>query len=78
MPIRALGVTPTWVKRWVTERRVSHQRSGEVRGVWFTWNDIRAIGAMLPELMRTRQSNSLAAAGAPTGEQPDRWAHLGV
>jgi predicted DNA-binding transcriptional regulator AlpA len=75
--VEALGIKKTWLKRWVTDRRVPHQRSGALRGVWFTWSDILAIGAMLPELMTTRQSNSLAAAGTPSDEQLDRWAHLG-
>jgi hypothetical protein len=46
--------------------------------VWFTWNDVLAIGARLPELMSTRQSRSRAAVAAPSDQQLDRWAHLGI
>ncbi|WP_233517748.1 hypothetical protein [Geodermatophilus marinus] len=49
-----------------------------VRGVWFTWDDVLAIGAMLPDLMTTRQSAGLAAAGILSDEQLDRWVHLGI
>jgi hypothetical protein len=75
--VTALGIEKAWLKRWVTKRWVPHQRSGITRGVWFTWGDILAIGAMLPALMTTRQSSDLAAAGAPSDEQLDRWARLG-
>jgi hypothetical protein len=79
---QALNIPETWLKRWVTNRCVPHQRSGQPggiqqRGVWFAWGDILVIGAMLPELMTTRQANSLAPAGVPSDEQFDRWAHLG-
>ncbi len=44
-----LHIPDTWLKRWVTARRIPHQRSGnpggvQQRGVWFTWADILAIG----------------------------------
>ena len=37
-----------------------HQWSGAVRGVWFTYDDIVAIGQMLPKLMTGTQANSRA------------------
>jgi hypothetical protein len=64
--VGALGIKKTWFKRWVTDRRVPHQRSGVVRGVWFTWNDIVAIGAMLPELMGGRRG--VHRTGTPEGQ----------
>ena len=58
---QALNIPETWLKRWVTARCIPHQRSGDPngkqqRGVWFTWDDILAIGAMLPELTTKRQT----------------------
>jgi hypothetical protein len=49
----ALNIPETWLKRWVTARKVPHQRSGKSRGVWFTYADIQQIGELLPELMTT-------------------------
>lgn len=49
----ALNIPETWLKNWVTERKVPHQRSGKSRGVWFTYADIQQIGELLPELMTT-------------------------
>lgn len=72
---RALNVPETWLKRWVTERRIPHQREGRQRGVWFTWDDILAIGAMLPELMTNRQASGLLRA-EPTAEFVATWAQL--
>lgn len=51
-----------WLKDWVSKDLVPHQRKGEVRGVWFTYDDIIAIGRMLPDLMTTRQANVRAEA----------------
>jgi len=53
---QVLNIPETWLKRWVTARCIPHQRSGnpdgvQQRGVWFTWDDILAIGRMLPELI---------------------------
>ena len=80
---QALNIPDTWLKRWVSARCIPHQRKGDPngkqqRGVWFTWADVLAIGAMLPELMSSRQRSNLATAGAPSAEQVNRWAHLGV
>jgi hypothetical protein len=55
-----LNISDAWLKKWVTGRCVPHQRSGTVRGVWFTYDDAVAIGRMLPELMTGRQANSRA------------------
>jgi hypothetical protein len=76
---RALNIPETWLKRWVTERRVPYQRKGKQRGVWFTWTDILAIGAMLPELMSDRQAGEaarIAPVAGPSDELLDRWARL--
>ena len=79
---QVLNIPETWLKRWVTARCIPHQRSGnpdslQQRGVWFTYSDILALGAMLPELMTTRQAHSVAATRAPSEHQLDRWVHLG-
>lgn len=59
-----LGIPETWLKRWVTEDAVPHQRSGQPgprqRGVWFTYDNILEIGGMLSGLMSDRQANSRA------------------
>ena len=81
---QALNIKDTWLKRWVTARCIPHQRSGDPngkqqRGVWFTWNDILAIGAMLPELMTNGQAGEVArsaSASGPSDELLDRWARL--
>ncbi|MGY1833126.1 hypothetical protein ACI8AA_22150 [Geodermatophilus sp. SYSU D01180] len=88
-----LNIKDTWLKRWVTARRIPHQRSGnpdgvQQRGVWFTWADILAIGQMLPELMTPRQAKRAAAADAhsaapdapepPTVDVLDGWASIGL
>ena len=76
---RALNVPETWLKRWVTERRVPHQRKGRQRGVWFTWSDILSIGAMLPELMTNRQAveaTRIVPVTGPSDELLNRWARL--
>jgi hypothetical protein len=75
-----LHVPDSWLKNWVTNNAVPHQRSGKPgprqRGVWFTYGDILAIGEMMPSLMTTRQANSRAEGqldGAPNrlpGERP--------
>lgn len=61
-----LNSPDTWLKVWVTDDKVPHQRSGKPgprqRGVWFIYNDILAIGRMLPGLMTERQANSRAEA----------------
>jgi hypothetical protein len=88
-----LNIKDTWLKRWVTARCIPHQRSGnpdgvQQRGVWFTWDDILAIGQMLPELMTPRQTKRAAPADAhsaapdapepPTTDVLDRWASIGL
>ena len=59
-----LNIRDTWLKVWVTGHKVPHQRSGKPgprqRGVWFTYDDILAIGRMLPGLMTGRQANGRA------------------
>ncbi|WP_341927875.1 hypothetical protein [Nocardioides psychrotolerans] len=66
-----LNVPDTWLKVWVTADKVPHQRSGQPgprqRGVWFTYDDILAIGRLLPSLMTGRQANGRAESPA---EQP--------
>ena len=76
---RALNVPETWLERWVTERRVPHQRKGRPRGVWSTGSDMLSIGAMLPELMSTRQAveaTRIAPGTGPSDELLNRWARL--
>jgi hypothetical protein len=81
---QALNIKDTWLKRWVTARCIPHQRSGDPngkqqRGVWFTWNNILAIGAMLPDLMTNSQACEVArsaSAAVPSDELLDRWARL--
>lgn len=59
-----LNISDSWLKNLVTQRAVPHQRSGKPgprqRGVWFTYDDILAIGRMLPGLMTGRQANGRA------------------
>ena len=63
---QALNIPDAWLKGWVSDRAVPHQRSGNPgprqRGVWFTNDNIRAIGKMLPELMNARQANGQSTA----------------
>ena len=66
-----LNIYETWLKKWVTARCVPHQRSGEERGVWFTYDDMLRIGKMLPELMTTRQANGVAEHPAEPGRPSD-------
>lgn len=73
--VELLAIKPTWLKRWVTARAVPFQLSGEQRGVWFTYADIREIGRLLPSLMTGRQANSRAesgdaSSGADGGAEP--------
>ena len=75
----ALNVPETWLKRWVTERWIPHQRKERQRGLCFTWDDILVIGAMLPELMTNRQAGEagrIAPVAGPSDELLDRWARL--
>jgi hypothetical protein len=55
-----LNIPDTWLKRWVTDDAIPHRRSGAVRGVWFTYDDVLAIGVLLPALMTPRQANGRA------------------
>lgn len=66
-----LNVPESWLRRWVTEGRIPHQRSGKVRGVWFTYNDVCVIGRMLPELMvGSRQAASVGSFTPMGGASP--------
>ena len=66
-----LNIDDRWLKDWISQQCVPHQRKGKVRGVWFTYDDIRTIGKMLTAgLMSTRQANSRAEAGAAPGLEP--------
>ena len=65
-----LNIDDLWLKAWVTANCVPHQRKGKVRGVWFTYDDVLAIGRMLPELMTKRQANGRAETGVATGPGP--------
>lgn len=58
----ALNISQYWLRDWVAEGRVPHRRKGKQRGVWFTWEDIIAIGEMLPALMTSRQGTGRAEA----------------
>lgn len=59
-----LHISDSWLKRWVTEDVVPHQRSGKPgarqRGVWFTYDDVLAIGKVMPSLMTARRANKRA------------------
>jgi len=59
-----LAIPDTWLECWVTDRQVPHQRCGKPGprqcGVWFTYDDILAIGRMLLDLQSVRQANSRA------------------
>lgn len=55
-----LGIYDSWLKKWVTARCIPHQRSGRTRGVWFTYDDVVAIGRLLPSLMTGTQANGRA------------------
>ena len=76
-----LKVKDSWLKKWVWKRLVPHQRSGEPgphqRGVWFTYDDILATGALMPSLMSGRQANSRADVPVTTTE-PTEGEHAGV
>jgi hypothetical protein len=66
-----LNIPETWLKVWVTQGAVPHQRSGKPgphqRGVWFTYADIRTIGQRLTSLVSTRQANSRAEVRPDSG-----------
>jgi predicted DNA-binding transcriptional regulator AlpA len=49
--VKMLGLKPTWLKNWITEKRVPHVRAGGDRGVRFTAAHILEIGGMLPGLL---------------------------
>ena len=61
-----LHISDSWLKGWVTEDAVPHQRSGKPgprqRGVWFTYDDVLAIGKLMPSLMTARRANKRAEA----------------
>ncbi len=61
-----LNINDRWLKEWVSENLVPHQRKGQVRGVWFTYEDVVAIGGMLPTLMSDRQANGRSEVTAAT------------
>ena len=71
-----LRINDRWLKEWVTDGRVPHQRKGKVRGVWSTYDDIHAIGRMLPALMTRREANGRARATEGPSDQvvPDSCA----
>ena len=69
-----LNIRDRWLKEWVSKNLIPHQRKGEVKGVWFTYADIRAIGRMLPELMTNRQANARAEATTQTGPETGQGA----
>lgn len=46
-------------------RAVPHQRSGKTRVVWFTYDDIIAIGRMLPQLITGIQANRVKRRPTP-------------
>lgn len=51
---KLLNVSDSWLKKQVSKETVPFQKTGEVRGVWFTYDDVCAIGQLLPTLMSTR------------------------
>jgi hypothetical protein len=55
-----LNISPYWLRDWVAAHAIPHQRKGELKGVWFRYEDICEIGRMLPSLMTERQTNSRA------------------
>lgn len=80
-----LHIRDSWLKVWVTDDVIPHRRSGtpgpRQRGVWFTYDDILAIGRMLPSLMSPRQANGrvegrVDGASAAKGEVPRTQADL--
>ena len=70
-----LNIPEPWLKVWVTDDLVPHQRSGKPgprqRGVWFTRDDILEVGRKLPALMSARQANGRAEAAVPGVEAPE-------
>jgi hypothetical protein len=89
--IQMLNMKEKWLKNLVRERRVPHQRTGPTKGVWFTAEDVRNIGEMLPELMSHRRTSDAAppadgqpddgvpprpAQADPTAQQLAEWAQL--
>jgi hypothetical protein len=57
----ALNLKQYLLRDWVAARRVPHQRTGRVRGVWFTHADLTWIGAHLTDLMHGRAPGELNA-----------------
>jgi hypothetical protein len=49
--VAMLRLRPTWLKNWITQKRVPHLRAGADRGVRFTQAHILEIGSQLPELL---------------------------
>lgn len=65
-----LNIPEHWLKDWVWQHRVPHQRKG-TRGVWFTLSDVEDIGRRLPTFMSPRQGSSRAAhEEGPPGTAP--------
>ncbi len=72
--VKALGLKPTWLKRWITEERVPHVRAGVKRGVRFTAAHVLAIGQMLPDLLGGQRGGSLAGEAQPRAAAVDESA----
>jgi len=51
---KLLNVSDGWLKKQVSKETIPFQKTGEVRGVWFTYDDVCTIGQLLPTLMSTR------------------------
>ena len=59
----ALNLPPYLLRDWVSARRIPHQRTGRVKGVWFTHADVTWIGAHLADLMPSPRSSTPLTAG---------------
>lgn len=66
-----LNIPEHWLRDWVSQDLVPHQRKGTTRGVWFTWEDIVSTGRALPTLMTSRQGNRRAEAQDPDSRDAD-------
>jgi hypothetical protein len=58
--VRMLRLKPTWLKNWITQKRVRHLCAGEDRGVQFTQEHILEIGSRLPELLGGHRGSGAA------------------
>ena len=65
---RMLSISITRLERWAREDRVPHVRTGVLRGVEYTAEDVRRIGQMLPARMGGRRGGQATVSREdPTG-----------